>query len=45
LAFAGYGYGYGAGTMPIETVAGGNDVMTLNDGTAITFIGIDHKIF
>jgi hypothetical protein len=22
---------------------GGNDVMTLSDGTQITFIGIDHK--
>jgi hypothetical protein len=28
-----------------ETIVSGNDVMTLSDGTQITFIGIDHKIF
>ncbi len=43
LAFS--GYGYTATNLPAETVMDGNDVMTLTDGTVITFIGIDHKLF
>jgi Ca2+-binding RTX toxin-like protein len=43
LAFG--GYGYSLANPPTETLVGGNDVMTLSDGTQITFIGIDHKIF
>ncbi len=30
---------------PTETIVSGDDVMTLSDGTQITFTGIDHKIF
>jgi hypothetical protein len=44
LAFGGYG-----GSVPVEQVATFNgvssDVITLNDGTKITLVGIDHKIF
>lgn len=43
LAFS--GYGYTATNLPAETVMDGNDVMALTDGTVITFIGIDHKLF
>ncbi|HEX3983511.1 MAG TPA: hypothetical protein VHX12_07450, partial [Acidisoma sp.] len=43
LAFG--GYGYTATNLPTETVMDGNDVMTLTDGTVVTFIGIDHKLF
>lgn len=43
LAFE--GYGYSLGNAPMETIVNGNDVMTLSDGTSITFMGIDHKIF
>ncbi|MBW4023440.1 MAG: hypothetical protein HIU92_09935 [Proteobacteria bacterium] len=43
LAFGGYGYSLAA--PPAETVGAGNDVMTLSDGTAITFVGIDHALF
>ena len=48
LAFSGYGYGAGGSvaSVPVEsTNSAGFDVMTLTDGTSITFIGIDHKIF
>jgi Ca2+-binding RTX toxin-like protein len=43
LAFG--GCGYSLASPPMETIVGGNDVMTLSDGTEITFIGIDYKIF
>ena len=39
------GYGYSLGNAPAETVVNGNDVMTLGDGTTITFEGVDHKLF
>jgi hypothetical protein len=26
-------------------LTGGNDVITLTDGTVITLVGVDHKIF
>jgi hypothetical protein len=29
----------------METIVNGNDLMALGDGTVITFIGIDHKLF
>ena len=29
----------------METIVNGTDLMTLGDGTVITFIGIDHKLF
>jgi len=43
LAFG--GYGYSLASPPTETIVAGNDVMTLSDGTQITFIGFNHKIF
>jgi hypothetical protein len=43
--FAFGGYGYSATNLPTENVVGGNDVITLTDGTVITLVGIDHKIF
>jgi hypothetical protein len=43
LAFQ--GYGYSADLVPVETIVDGNDVMTLNDGTLITFVGVGQKIF
>ena len=38
LAFGGYAQG------PTEQVVGGNDEMTLSDGTLITFIGLSHTL-
>jgi parallel beta-helix repeat protein len=38
LAFSGYASG------PTEQVVGGNDVMTLSDGSVITFVGINHTL-
>jgi Ca2+-binding RTX toxin-like protein len=43
LAFG--GYNYSLAKPPTETIVAGNDVMTLSDGTQITFIGFNHKIF
>jgi serralysin len=47
LAFG--GYGYSATDLPAEHVAAfigvTSDVITLNDGTTITLVGIDHKLF
>jgi hypothetical protein len=43
LAFA--GYGYTAANLPTETVGALGDVITLNDGTSITLVGVDHKLF
>jgi Ca2+-binding RTX toxin-like protein len=43
--FAFGGYGYSATNVPTETVTGGNDMITLTDGTQITLVGIDHKVF
>jgi hypothetical protein len=39
------GYGYSLNNAPSEQVVNGSDVMTLSDGTKITFVGLDHKIF
>lgn len=35
---------YSGNPIASETVANGSDVMTLTDGTTITFVGIDHKL-
>ena len=47
--FAFGGYGYSASNVPTESydVAGatGSDVITLTDGTTITLVGVDHKVF
>jgi len=43
LAFG--GYGYSATNAPTENVTGGSDVITLSDGTTITLVGVDHKLF
>jgi Ca2+-binding RTX toxin-like protein len=47
--FAFAGYGYTATNLPTENVGTFNgvtsDTITLNDGTTITLVGIDHKIF
>lgn len=43
LAFG--GYGYSLTNAPTETVTGGSDVITLTDGTTITLVGVDHKLF
>lgn len=47
LAFS--GYGYSSDNVPTETIGTFNgeasDIMTLSDGTKITFVGIDHKLF
>ena len=39
------GYGYSAKILPIENVGATGDVMTLSDGTSITFAGYFHKLF
>ncbi len=39
LAFGGYTSG------PTEQVVGGNDVLTLSDGTVVTLVGISHTLF
>jgi hypothetical protein len=43
LAFG--GYGYSLTNAPSENVSGGSDVITLTDGTTITLVGVDHKLF
>ena len=47
--FAFLGYGYSLAAPPTEsydtTGATGSDVITLTDGTTITLVGIDHKVF
>jgi serralysin len=47
--FAFGGYGYSATNAPTESYdtpgATGSDVITLTDGTTITLVGIDHKVF
>jgi hypothetical protein len=43
--FAFAGYGYSATNLPTEAVGTLGDVITLSDGTTITLVGIDHKIF
>lgn len=43
LAFG--GYGYSLTNAPTETVTSGSDVITLSDGTTITLVGVDHKLF
>jgi hypothetical protein len=43
--FAFGGYGYSATNAPTETVTAGSDVITLTDGTVITLVGVDHKLF
>jgi Ca2+-binding RTX toxin-like protein len=47
LAFA--GYGYTGSNLPVEQVSTFNgipsDTITLSDGTSITLVGIDHKLF
>lgn len=43
--FAFGGYNYSMTNPPPETVVGGSDVITLSDGTTITLVGIDHKVF
>jgi Ca2+-binding RTX toxin-like protein len=43
LAFG--GYGYSATNVPTENVGSVGDVITLSDGTTITLVGVDHKIF
>jgi hypothetical protein len=43
LAFA--GYGYTGSELPTEAVGSLGDVISLSDGTTITLVGIDHKIF
>ncbi|GAB0116933.1 hypothetical protein Acid7E03_10050 [Acidisoma sp. 7E03] len=40
LAFGGY-----SGNFLTESVSGGSDVIKLSDGTTITLVGIDHKLF
>ena len=35
--------GYGS-PPPVENLTGGNDVITLNDGTQITLVGVDQKV-
>jgi Ca2+-binding RTX toxin-like protein len=37
--------GYGSNPIASEVVKNGADVVTLTDGTSITFEGYDHKIF
>ena len=43
------GYGYSAGNSPVETLEDfhgvPSDQLTLTDGTKITLVGIDHKLF
>lgn len=43
LGFA--GYGYSSSNLPVETVTALGDTLTLTDGTKVTLVGIDHKIF
>jgi serralysin len=39
------GYGYNGANLPTETVGSLGDVITLNDGTNITLVGVFHKLF
>lgn len=39
------GYSYSAGNLPSEQVGSAGDVMTLSDGTTITFAGYHHTLF
>ncbi|WP_419759549.1 hypothetical protein [Acidisoma sp.] len=43
LAFA--GYDYTLADLPLETVGGLGDVITLSDGTTILLAGVEHRIF
>ncbi|GAB0115332.1 hypothetical protein [Acidisoma sp. C75] len=39
------GYGYSAANLPTEQVGALGDVITLNDGTKITLVGVNHTVF
>ena len=39
------GYGYSGTNLPTETVGALGDVISLSDGTRITLVGFDHKLF